>query len=79
MNVWKVIGLLVIFMFADAAYSLWTLAIIQRKPFKAAVLAAFIYLFAAVGTISYVENILYVIPIFLGGGVGTYFVVRYSK
>ncbi|HQU08182.1 MAG: hypothetical protein B7X04_03885 [Parcubacteria group bacterium 21-54-25] len=60
----------------DALYAYYTLQVVQRRPYTAATAGAFMYFLLAIGVLSYVHNILYLIPLAAGSWVGTFFVVR---
>ena len=56
----------------DALYAVYTVAIVDKSKLKASNIGALMYILIAVGTINYVENWLYVIPMAAGGWLGTY-------
>lgn len=70
---------LALFAFAwitDIAWVRWTRASNRGQAAQAGAWALAIYLFGAVGTISYVSNHFYVIALGSGSALGTYFTVR---
>lgn len=56
----------------DWLFTMYTISIVERKRLKAANVGTGIYLLGAFGVISYVGDWRYVIPMCLGGWLGTY-------
>lgn len=56
----------------DALYAVYTVSIVNKSKLKASNVGAFMYILIGVGTINYVENWLYIIPMAAGGWAGTY-------
>jgi uncharacterized membrane protein YfcA len=63
----------------DWLFTLYTLSIVNKEPMKAANVGIGLYILSAFGVISYVEDWRYVIPMCVGGWLGTYFSVRREK
>lgn len=63
----------------DALYALYTLFVVDKRPFASASIGALMHFLLAFGVINYVQNFLYVIPLAIGSFCGTYVVVRYEK
>ena len=64
------------YIFTDGIYAFYSMSVNRQRPFAAATSSSLIHLLLAFGVLSYVQNILYIIPIALGSWVGTYLVVR---
>lgn len=60
------------FFATDWLFTEYTLCIVQLRKFKAATVGALITLLGAFGVVSYVADWLYVIPMTMGGWLGTY-------
>lgn len=73
------IGVFVAYFFIDAMYAIYTLKVVDKKPFASASIGAVMHFFLAFGVINYVQNYLYVIPLAIGSFCGTYIVVLYEK
>ena len=56
----------------DWLFTIYTIAIVERNKFRAANFGVGIYILGAFGVINYVGDWRYVIPMCLGGWVGTY-------
>ena len=63
----------------DGLFTVYTIAIVERKKLRAANVGAGIYLLGAFGVINYVGDWRYVAPMCLGGWVGTYLSVWYEE
>lgn len=63
----------------DAMYAYYTFAIANRRAMRAATTGALMHFLLAVGVLSYVENILYLIPIAAGSWLGTFLVVSWQE
>ncbi len=60
----------------DGMYAYYTLAVAEKRPFRAATTGSLMHFLLAIGVLSYVENYLYVLPLALGSWIGTYVVVK---
>lgn len=69
-------GLFIASSLLDAIFALYTVAIIDTKPLKAANLSLLTYILEAAGVVNYVKNKWYLIPLALGAFVGSYIVVK---
>ncbi len=56
----------------DGLHAVYTIAVVSKSRGKAASLSAIMYLLIAAGTISYVDNWMYVFPMAAGGFAGTF-------
>ena len=72
MELWIALVLFVTYTLLDGLYAVYTMAIVNKNKSMAASIAAVMYALIAVGTINYIENYLYIIPMALGAWVGTY-------
>jgi hypothetical protein len=59
----------------DGLYAYYTYAVVSKKPYAAATIGASMYLLSALGVISYIHNILYLVPLIVGSWLGTFLVV----
>ncbi|HSX41273.1 MAG TPA: hypothetical protein VLF21_01360 [Candidatus Saccharimonadales bacterium] len=73
------IGLFFAYIVMDALFALYTLAVSQKRPLKAANISFIYWFVASLGIIGFVSNYLYVGSIALGSWVGTYLVVKQAK
>jgi len=71
--------ILVGYIVVDAMYAYYTLAIQELRPIRAANVGSLMHIILAFGVLSYVGNVLYVIPIVVGSWIGTYLVVKQAK
>lgn len=69
------VGLFLGYAFNDALYAWYTVSVVDKRPVKAAFLSSAMYFMIVLGVLSYVKNILYVIPVIAGSWTGTYFAV----
>lgn len=72
-------GLFVAASLLDAIFALYTVAVINTKPFKAAGLSFLTYTLEAVGVVNYVNNGWYLVPLAFGAFVGSYVVVKWEE
>ena len=63
----------------DAIFALYTVAVINTKPMRAASLSLLTYTLEAVGVVNYVNNRWYLVPLGLGAFVGSYAVVKWEE
>lgn len=73
------IAVFIAYFFIDALYAMYTLMVVDKKPFASASIGAVMHFLLAFGVINYVQNYLYVIPLAIGSFCGTYIVVLYEK
>lgn len=72
MDLWIAFVLFVTYTLLDGLYAVYTMAIVRKNKSMAASIAAVMYALIAVGTINYIENYFYIVPMALGAWVGTY-------
>jgi hypothetical protein len=65
-----------VYIILDGMYAYYTVAVSDKKAFRAATTGAAMHFLLAIGVLSYVQNYLYIIPLALGSWIGTYFVVK---
>ena len=70
--------IVIIYAVMDILFAYYTYGVVEKRPFRAANTGTLIYVLSAIGVTRYVDNYLYIIPLAIGGWLGTYFVV-YSK
>ena len=82
---WKDVNILMMFVlflvyFAfDILYSWYILAIQQLNAAKAGILSIMIGTVSAVGIVKLADNPIYSVPIVLGGGLGTWAILKWEK
>jgi hypothetical protein len=69
----------VIYFLLDGFYVYYTVQVTKLNSGRATISALAIYGLSAAGVLIYVANPLYIIPLLLGSGAGTFFVVEYEK
>ncbi len=72
------IGLFIAATLLDAVFAMYTVAVINTRPLKAASLSFFTYTLEAVGVVNYVHNKWYLVPLALGAFSGSYAVVKWE-
>lgn len=78
-NIWIFLLLLIVYFTFDMVYSLYILAIQQLNARKAGILSIVIGTISAIGIIKLSDNPIYSVFIVLGGGLGTYFIIKWEK
>jgi len=73
------IGLFFIAMLLDAVYAIYTFAMIKYKSLLSGFMSGLVYIFGAVGVVSYVNNKWYLVPLSMGAFIGTIIVIEYEK
>jgi hypothetical protein len=68
-----------IYFLLDGFYVYYTIQVTKLNSLKATVSALAIYGLSAFGVLIYVANPLYIIPLLIGSGLGTFCVVEYEK
>ncbi len=63
----------------DVLYVRYTCGVTQLKPAQAANNGSVMYFLLAFGVFNYVTNPLYLLPLFLGSWIGTYFAVNRER
>lgn len=76
---WTCVTVFFAYALLDALYALYTDAVTNLRPARASHTAVGIYALSAYGVKTYIENGWYVIPLLLGGWLGTYFTVVVLK
>jgi hypothetical protein len=73
---WTIAGAtFVAYLAVDALYAIYTIEVVRLRPARAATTGALIYVLSAFGIVNLVHNALYIIPLALGGWLGTFIVV----
>jgi hypothetical protein len=62
----------------DAIFALYTVAVVNTNPMRAANLSFLTYTLEAVGVVNYVNNKWYLAPLACGAFVGSYAVVKWE-
>jgi uncharacterized membrane protein YfcA len=73
------VSLFLFYVFVDVLYVLYTRYITEKRAFATANAGALLYALLAYGTVQYVQNNLYIIPVVLGSWIGAYFTVKFIK
>ena len=75
------IGVWVFFAYVaiDALYALYTLAVTNYRPARAATISSVMYLLLATGFLAFTHNAWYLMPAAAGGWIGTFLTVRLEK
>ena len=77
---WEIaLGVFVAYVCIDALAAWYTLMVTKLNPSKAALADFFIYILISFGVINYTRNFLYVLPMAVGGSLGTFLVVRWHR
>jgi len=63
----------------DWLFTIYTLSIVKRRPLIAANVGVGLYILSAFGVINYVSDWRYVIPMCIGGWIGTFFSVSRER
>jgi len=63
----------------DGGYAYYTYTVTEYRPGMAATTGVVMHILLVFGVVSYVHNLLYVIPLCFGSWVGTYIVVKRKK
>jgi len=67
----------VVYVFFDVLYALYVLCVSRKQAFAASAISSVLYSLGAYGTMSYLHNPWYLIPLAAGAFLGTYIAVRY--
>lgn len=78
-NIWSWIVLFFIYLFFDIFYILYIQSVTDVRPARAANIGVVMYLLTAYGTIEYIDNLANLIPILLGGWLGSYLTLKLGK
>jgi len=63
----------------DWIWAHYMISVTNLKATSAATLGSVIYIIGVFGVLNYVENLLYTIPMVVGGWLGTYYAVKREK
>ncbi|NDD52631.1 hypothetical protein EBZ39_01920 [bacterium] len=67
----------VVYVFFDVLYALYVICVSRRQAISASAISSVLYSLGAYGTMNYLHNPLYLIPLAAGAFLGTYIAVRY--
>lgn len=73
------IGLFFAATLLDAIFALYTVAVINTRPMRAASLSFMTYTLEAVGVVNYVNNRWYLVPLAIGAFSGSYIVLKWEE
>ena len=77
-NIFVAVGLFFAATLLDAVFALYTVAVVNTAPLRAASLSFLTYMLEAVGVVNYVHNKWYLAPLALGAFAGSYAVVKWE-
>jgi uncharacterized membrane protein YfcA len=78
-NIWTCLLLFVVYLIFDILSTLYLRAVSELKAGKASTLSTILFLMSIYGTIEYINNFVYIIPIAIGGFLGSYITIRWLK
>ena len=73
------ITIFIAYLSLDWLYTIYTIALVDRRKLLAANIGIGIYLLGAFGVINYVGDWIYIIPMCAGGWIGTYLSVWHQQ
>ncbi len=79
LDLWLVLAMFIAYFVYDWLYARYTLFVANLKASSAATFGALLYAISAFGVLNYVENLLYIIPMVIGGWLGTYYAIKKEK
>jgi len=79
MTIFKVILILVLSFLINFSYAQYIKNVTKSNPFKAILFGEFVTIAMAINVINYVDNHYYLIPVIIGGSIGTYISVKRKK
>jgi hypothetical protein len=78
-NILIFLVLFIVYFTFDVVYSHYIIAIQHLNAIKAGILSIVIGTISAIGIVKLADNPFYSVPIVLGGGLGTYFIIKWEK
>jgi hypothetical protein len=78
-NIWTCLLLFIVYFIFDILSTLYLKAVSELKAAKASNLSTILYLMSVYGTIEYINNFVYIIPIAVGGYLGSYITIKWIK
>jgi hypothetical protein len=78
-SIFAAIGLFVFYLFVEMLDSSLTFSLVQHKSLRSALVTFILYTTLAVEVAAIISNYLYVFPVALGAGLGSYSVVEHEK
>lgn len=78
-NIWIALFLFAVYVLFDVLYGYYILAVQKLNAEIAGILSIMIGIISYGGVIKIVDNPWYGVPIVLGGGFGTYFILKWEK
>ncbi len=73
------LGLFIFYLIVEVLDSSLTFSLVQHKSIRSAIVTFILYTTIAIEVIAIIANYLYIIPVAVGAGLGTYIVVEYEK
>lgn len=67
----------VVYIFFDILYALYVICVGRQQAIAASLISSVLYSLGAYGTMNYLHNIWYLVPLASGAFIGTYVAVRY--
>lgn len=78
-NIWNCVLLFWIYFLFDVLSTFYLQAVSELKAAKASHLSTVLYLMSVYGTIEYINNFAYILPIAMGGWFGSYVTIKWIK
>jgi uncharacterized membrane protein YfcA len=78
-NIWTCLLLFVVYLIFDILSTLYLRAVSELKAAKASILSTILFLMSIYGTIEYINNFVYILPIAVGGFLGSFITIRWLK
>jgi len=78
-NILTMIILFAVYVIFDILYGWYIIAVQKLNAGLATILSIMIGVVSAVGIVKLADNPIYSVPIVLGGGLGTYFIIKLEK
>ena len=78
-NILVAIALFVFYLIIETLDSSLTFSLVQHKSMQSGIVTFILYTTVAIEIIAIVSNYLYIIPVAIGAGLGSYTVVEYEK
>jgi len=69
----------VVYVLFDILYALYIICVSRERALAASTISALMYSIGAYGVISYLGNLLYLLPLAAGAFLGTYIAVKYMN
>jgi hypothetical protein len=78
-NTLSAAGLFIFYLIVEILDSSLTFSLVQHKSIRSAVVTFILYFTLAVEIVAIISNYLYIIPVAIGAGLGSFIIVEYEK